>query len=514
MTEMANVVHELLREGAPEDRLLTFVADGRTWTRGELQDRAERTADALAALGVGAGDRVAVMLPNRIEYIDLIFGCSLLGAIVVHLHTAAKGSILERAIRLSAPRCAVVTAEDASRFDQIERDHTLSVVTLAALGDLVEGAPRRAARDRPLVTWRDPACIYSSSGTTGPAKGVTLPHRALFEMTRTANEVMRIEPGDIVYAVTPLYHANAFVFMFMSATIAGARTVLAERFSLTHFWPEVARYGATTTSLVGTAATLLLKRQGDEAFTGSTLRLVTAIPRPRDWQEFEERFEVPLTEFYGSTEANLPLGIPFGERKAATCGRVLDGWECKLVDENDEEVPHGTAGQLLVRPKRHGSVSSGYWGEPEKTIELWQDLWIRTGDLLRSDEDGWFYYVDRLKDAIRVSGENVASADVEAAVASFDGVTEAAAFGVPSELGEQDIMVGVIPRGGVTIDWPALRDHCLEQLPYFAAPRYFEAFDAFPRTPTERVKKAQLRERGIVATTVDLGRPRRTEPGR
>ncbi len=220
---------------------------------------------------------------------------------------------------------------------------------------------------------------------------------------------------------------------------------------------------------------------------------------------------MPLTEFYGSTEANLPLGIPFGERQPATCGRVLDGWECKIVDENDDEVPHGTPGQLLVRPSRAGTVSSGYWGEPEKTVELWHGLWIRTGDLVRCDEAGWFYYVDRLKDAIRVSGENVASADVEAAVASFDGVVEAAAFGVPSELGEQDIMVGVILRDGTEVDWAELRDHCLHRLPYFATPRYFEAFSSFPRTPTERVKKAELRERGIAGTTVDLGRPRRTE---
>src|SRR4051794_39387543 len=127
---MADVVHELLHEGAPDDPLLAFAGDGRIWTRGELLERAERSADALASLGVTSGDRVAVMLPNRIEYIDLIFGCSLLGAIVVHLHTASKGQILERAIRLAAPRCAVVQADDATRFHEIERDPTLAIVTV------------------------------------------------------------------------------------------------------------------------------------------------------------------------------------------------------------------------------------------------------------------------------------------------------------------------------------------------------------------------------------------------
>lgn len=507
---MTDVVHDLLTEGRPEDALLTFTTTGTVWTRGELLTRAERCADALASLGVVRGDRVAVMLPNRIEYIDLIFGCSLLGAIVVHLHTAAKGQILERAVRLAAPRCAFVLTDDVGRFDEIEHDSSLQLVAIEAYDDLVAGARARPPVASP-VTWRDAACIYSSSGTTGPAKGVTLPHRALFEMTRTAQTVMAFAPGDVAYTVTPLYHANAFVFMFMSATLAGARTVLTDRFSLTQFWSDVERYGATTTSLVGTAATLLLKQQGDDEFAGPPMRLIAAIPRPRAWREFEERFGVPLTEFYGSTEANLPLGIPHGERQARTCGRVLDGWECRIVDEDDAEVAHGTPGQLLVRPSRAATVSIGYWGEPEKTVELWQGLWIRTGDLMRRDDDGWFYYVDRLKDAIRVSGENVASADVEAAVASFPGILEAAAFGVPSELGEQDIMVGVILRDGGEIDWAALREHCFDRLPYFATPRYFEAFDAFPRTPTERVKKAELRERGVVSTTVDLGRPRRTQ---
>jgi crotonobetaine/carnitine-CoA ligase len=504
------IVHELLQEGPPSDALLTFTETGVTWTRGELLERAERTADALASIGVGTGDRVAVMLPNRIEYVDLIFGCSLLGSVVVHLHTASKGQMLERSVRLTAPRCAFVLGEDVGRFDGFYAGTMPRIVPVETFDALVAGAPARAD-DVAAVAWRDAACIYSSSGTTGPAKGVTLPHGALFEMARTSQAVMGFRAGDVAYTVTPLYHANAFVFMFMTAALAGARTVVADRFRLSQFWADVERFGATTTSLVGTAATRLLKQQGEDTFHGPKLRLIAAVPRPRAWREFEERFGVPLTEFYGSTEANLPLGIPYGERQPATCGRVLDGWECTIVDENDVVVPPGVPGQLLVRPGRPGAVSIGYWGEPEKTVELWNGLWIRTGDLMRRDEKGWFYYVDRLKDAIRVSGENVASADVEAAVACFDGVVEATAFGVPSELGEQDIMVGVILREGADIDWDALRDHCLDRLPYYATPRYFEAFDAFPRTPTERVRKAELRERGVVSTTVDLGRPRRTE---
>src|SRR4051794_11534662 len=150
------------------------------------------------------------MLPNRIEYVDLIFACSLLGAIVVHVHTASKGQVLERAVRLTAPHCAFTLAQDARRFEKLEHESSLRVVPVEGFDDLVAAAPRRADRTSP-ATWRDAACIYSSSGTTGPAKGVALPHRALFEMTRTAQTVMDFRADDVAYTVTPLYHANAFV---------------------------------------------------------------------------------------------------------------------------------------------------------------------------------------------------------------------------------------------------------------------------------------------------------------
>jgi crotonobetaine/carnitine-CoA ligase len=242
------------------------------------------------------------------------------------------------------------------------------------------------------------------------------------------------------------------------------------------------------------------------------LELIAAVPRPQGAEEFERRFGLRLTEFYGSTEANLPIGIPFegaGDAPPRSCGRALPGWECRVADGDGEALPDGKDGQLLVRPGMPGVVSSGYWGEPEKTVELWRDLWIQTGDLMRRDEDGWFHYVDRLKDAIRVSGENVASADVEAAVAEFAGVAEVGAFGVSSELGEQDIMVAVVVANGDGFDPSGLRSHCESRLPYFAVPRYFVCDPELPRTPTERIRKVALRERGITAETVDLGRPRR-----
>ena len=502
-----SLVHELLDVPGADGPILTFSERGDSFTRRDLRERSEAMANVLASAGVSHGDRVAVMAANCIEYIDIIFACSRLGAIVVHLHTAAKGPMLKRALGLTEPRCVIASTTDSGRFDE-DLDH-LELLPLEDLAQRMQSAPPRPLRESGAV-WSDPICIYSSSGTTGNAKSVTLPHRALFKMAETAQVVMGFDHTDVAYTVTPLYHANAFVVMFMAVTLAGAHTILAERFSVSSFWSDIERYSATKTSLVGSAATLLLKQSDGQPSADTTLTLVAAAPRPREAEEFERRFNVTLTEFYGSTEANLPLGIPLGERRPGSCGRLLEGWECKIVDERGQDVQEAV-GELLVRPKSPGTIAMGYWGEPEKTVDLWRDLWVHTGDLLRRDRDGWFYFVDRLKDAIRVSGENVASADIEVVVEAYEDVLEVAAFGVPSELGEQDIMVGVVTRHGSVIDWASLRDHCHRSLPYFAVPRYFERFAAFPRTPTERIKKSELRARGITATTVDLGRTRRAQ---
>ena len=394
MADGAQLLHDVLRAGCgvPDDHpLVTFAADGSVWSKAELRARAERSAYTLRASGVEPGDRVAIMLPNGIEYLELCLAASMVGAIVAHLHTELRGPMLERPLRLTEPKL-IVAGDGVGRVLECARPAGSTVLHVPGGSGPGPAGVRRydEAQDhgqrvgQSEVAGRsasEPACIYSSSGTTGPSKGVTLSHAALFAMAETSQAVLGFGPGDVAYAVTPFYHANALAFMFLPATLAGARTVFAERFSASRFWPDVARYGATRSSLVGSAAALLARQPRSE-FDGGTLELVAAVPRPRRAREFEVRFGTVLTEFYGSTEANLPLGIPVGMKCDDTCGRLLPGWEAMVADADDNEVPAGAPGQLLVRPLRPSTVSSGYWGEPDRTVEMWQNLWIHTGDLM------------------------------------------------------------------------------------------------------------------------------------
>jgi carnitine-CoA ligase len=523
MAGRAQLLHDVLRAdiGVADDYpLVTFAADGTVWSKGQLRARSERAAYTLRAAGVTPGDRIAIMLGNCVEYFELCMAASMVGAIVAHLHTELRGSMLDRPLRLTQPKL-IVAGDSVTQVLKCARP-TESTLVHVARGSAsappavpryeeIQGHGKRIPLDE-VTTGRsasEPACIYSSSGTTGPSKGVTLSHAALYAMAETSQTVLGFGPADVAYAVTPFYHANALAFMFLPATLAGARTIFAERFSASRYWQDVARYGATRSSLVGSAAALLAGQPRSE-FEGGTLELVAAVPRPKRAHEFERRFGTVLTEFYGSTEANLPLGIPAGSRCDDSCGRLLPGWEAKIADVDDNEVPVDTPGQLLIRPLKPWTVSNGYWGEPDRTVEMWRNLWIHTGDLMRQDADGWYYFIDRLKDAIRVSGENVPSAEIETVLMEILPGADVAAFGVPSDLGDQDIMVAIVPLEGTPVSLEDVIAECRARLPYFAVPRYAELVGSLPRTPTNRVKKAELRERGVRETTVDLGRPRRS----
>jgi crotonobetaine/carnitine-CoA ligase len=514
-------LHDVLRTdlGVPDDfPLVTFAADDRILSKAELRDLTQRAAHTLRAAGVKPGDRLAIMLPNCVEYLELFLAASLVGAVVVHLHNDLLGAMLQRPLSLTQPRL-IITGAAVGHVLACDLPVGSSVVVVSDRSvehpagtqryDVLSEHEHRASFD--LAAARspsEPVCIYSSSGTTGPAKAVTLSHSALYAMADASQQVLGFGSSDVAYAVTPFYHANALAFMFLASAVAGARTVFAERFSVSGFWPDVARHGATRSSLIGSAAAMLAGQPPSE-FDGGTLELVAAVPRPKNVEEFERRFGVTLTEFYGSTEANLPLGIPVGIRRLGSCGRLLDGWEAIVADAEDNELPIGAEGQLLVRPRHPSTVSSGYWGEPERTVEMWQNLWIHTGDLMRRDADGWFHFVDRMKDAIRVSGENVSSADVEHAITELLPGVDVAAFGVASDLGDQDIMILIVPEPGHDVSLDEVIERCRRELPYFAVPRYAELIDTLPRTPTNRVKKAELRARGVRETTTDFGRPRR-----
>lgn len=486
---------------------------------------ANRLANALAALGVQHGERVLVMLPNSIEFLQAWFGLSRLGAVLVPVNTAYKGAFLEHVINNAA-----------ARFIFIDRDYVpvlqasealLPQLRTAVLVDTAGTAaplPRFArlqalafdallrAPATPVqvpVAYHDIGAIMYTSGTTGPSKGVLMPHAHLYLFAHGKIRAIRLRREDIYYCCMPLFHANALLMQTYSCLIAGCKLVLARSFSASRWLDEVRRSQATVTNTLGVMTEFIYRQPPRPEDREHRLRVMVAVPIAPEWgTAFQERFGVKLLEGYGMTEVNMCLYMPYDEGlRANSCGKPLEEWfEVRIVDpETDVPLPPNTVGEIAVRPKAPWAFMAGYNAMPEKTVEAWRNLWFHTGDAGTYDTEGYFYFIDRIKDCIRRRGENISSYEVEQVLNAHPAVAESAAVAVKSSIagGEDDVKACLVLRPGMTVEPVALLDYCQERMPYFAVPRYVEFVQELPRTPTEKLQKHKLREAGVTATTWD-----------
>lgn len=476
------------------------------------RDRAARFAGTLAEAGVRAGDRVAIMCANRLELLDTVLGCAWLGAVAVPLNTALRGPQLAHVLANAEPRILVGEPELVGRLGAIgapppglERiwatgeppEPPWPAVTLGrvpAAGDPLDPQPVRPG---------DTFVVLYTSGTTGPAKGVCCPHAQFYWWGVLTGTHLGVREGDVLYSVLPLFHTNALNTLFQ-ALLAGATYAVGERFSASGLWRELREADATVTYLLGTMVHILLERPSSPDDTAHSTRVALAPATPAGHAErFEERFGVHLVDGYGSTETNLVLCNEIGGHVPGALGRAVDGFEAKVVDEEDVEVPAGTPGELVVRHREPFSVATGYFRLPEQTAEAWRNLWFHTGDRVVREADGVFRFLDRLQDAIRRRGENISSWEVEQVLLTHPCVAVAAVVPVPAEIGEDDVMAFVVPRGGASLDPVELVRHCEPRLAYFAIPRYLELCPELPLTENGKVRKHELRERGVGAATWD-----------
>jgi crotonobetaine/carnitine-CoA ligase len=469
----------------------------------ETRDAAARMAGALAARGVTPGDRVAALVSNRVELLDLVLGCGWLGATVVPLNTALRGASLRTILDQARPAMLLVEPELVA---ELPTDHP-------PLWVLSEGPedhdPLPAADVRP----GDLAAILFTSGTTGGAKGVCCPHAQFSWWGHHVGRTLKITADDVLYTCLPLFHTNA-LNAFFQALVAGAEFVLGQRFSASRFWSEVQAADATMTYLLGAMVNMLLAQppaaidRAHRAWRALAPASPAALCEP-----FRERFGVRLVDGFGSTETNLVIGAGPDDCRPGYLGRVLDGFAARVVDAEDQPVPDGTPGELVLRHEQPYAFSLGYWEQPEATAQAWRNLWLHTGDRVVREPDGWYRFVDRIKDVIRRRGENISSVEVEQVVSAHPAVAAVAAFAVPAELAEDEVMIAVVPRAGHNLDPADLLDHCARDLPYFAVPRYVDIVAELPVTETGKIAKAELRRRGVTKSTVDTGSTRRTRVG-
>jgi carnitine-CoA ligase len=317
--------------------------------------------------------------------------------------------------------------------------------------------------------------------------------------------LLELRRGDVLCTTLPLFHTNA-INTFFQALVIGGSVCYERRFSASGFYETLAKRRATVTYLLGAMVPILLTRPSDAGEKGHGVRIALAPGVPAQFHEpFMQRTGIRLLDGWGSTETNVVLGTIIDRQQPGSMGPVLDGFDARVVDEQDREVPNGTAGELLVRSDEPLAFASGYFAAPEKTVEAWRDGWFHTGDRVVRQGDGYFRFIDRLKDSIRRRGENISSFEVEQVLLSHPAVAIASVFPVLSALAEDEVMAAIILHPGKDLAAPDLIAFCEPRLPYFAVPRYVEFMDDLPRTENGKVQKYKLRERGVTAATWDRG---------
>lgn len=508
------------------DRPFLGMLDGPALTYQAVDRLVNRLAHGLLAFGVGRGDRVLIMLPNSIEFMLTWWAANRIGAIEVSVNPAYKGYFLEHLVNNSGGRVMVV-ARPLLRQLAASEDKLGSLETLVVHPGPDEAGPdapafrRLAVRrfeellapsedppDVPLSP-RDLCAIMYTSGTTGPSKGVMLPNAQCHLFAESTADLTRLTEADAYFVATPLYHGNAPIMQVYPAMLAGARAVLCPRFSASEWVAQVRRSGATVSNLLGVMMDFVFRQPPGPGDRDHRLRLVLGQPAPPAIAEqFRRRFGLErILEYYGMTEIGVVTMMPWDAVRPGSCGQAVSEWfDLRIADpDTDEELPPGQVGELLVRPKVPWAFNQGYWGMPERSLEALRNVWYHTGDALRRDAEGYFYFVDRMRDVIRRRAVNISSCDVETVLAGHPAVAECAVVAVPSEYagGEDEVKACLVLREAARLDLAAFVGWCEERLPYFAVPRYVEVLPELPRTPSNKVQKYVLRRAGLTPATWD-----------
>lgn len=512
------VFRELIDRRAAEhpDRVFAVFEDGSSWTYAELRAKAVHVARGLAALGVSQGDHVVSWQPTGADALRTFLGVGYLGAVYVPFNTAYRGGILEHVVWLSDAKVAVVHADLLDRLGEVKQHELKTVVAV--------GGPARAAPglevlesealtpgdepgadeappplDRPIEVW-DTQCLIFTSGTTGPSKGVLSSHKQL--AITSAALYYWLDGSDRIMLNLPMFHISG-TSLTTRALQNGGSVAVVESFRTEEFWPVVRRLGVTYALMMGSMATFLAKLPPSEDERQTPLRSMLVAPLTTESIDFARRVGLDWYTVFNMSEVSVPLVSERNPEKVGTCGRLRKGAEVRIVDDHDNELPTGTVGEIIIRDEEPWALNSGYHKNPEATAKAWANGWFHTGDAVMRDADGDYFYVDRKKDAIRRRGENISSYEVEMEVGTHPDVQEAAAIAVPSEHGEDEVMVVVIAAAGRSLDPAELVEFLVPRMAHFMVPRFVRIVDELPRTPTMKVRKVVLREEGVTVDTFD-----------
>ncbi|MBS3912331.1 MAG: ATP-dependent acyl-CoA ligase [Hydrogenophaga sp.] len=503
----------------PDRVLLDF--SGEFHTYGEVDRQSTRLAHSFAALGVQAGQTVVTMLDNNVDAVLCWFAINKLCAVSVPINTALKGEFLRHQIADAGAALVVCEANYVERIAAVS-DGLPDVKQVLTRGEPGNGqcgtlplAPLSehqgyddSAIERKPNPW-ELACLIYTSGTTGPSKGCMISYNYMCNLARLQLRAGPANENDVTITPLPLFHMNAMCVGVLASILVGARVAFVPRFSVSNFWPEVERSGATIASILGSMGAMLANAPDTEAGQRCKGQIHTVRGNPFTEEVkaiWRERFGAKQVggNGYGLTEAAVITSLAGGEYAApGSSGTRIPDFDVRIVDDLDREVPTGTSGEIVVRPLRPDIMFMGYWRRPEDTLKIMRNLWLHTGDIGKFDEQGFFYFVDRKKDYLRRRGENISSFEMEAAFARHPALAEVAVHAVPSDKGEDDVKVTAMLRPDMTLSPEDLFRWAIDAVPYYALPRYIEFRDSLPKNPQGRVLKYELRDQGCTPTTWD-----------
>ncbi len=488
---------------------LVATETGRTLGFAGLQASCRRIGELLGRHGIGAGENVAIVMPNGIATVRLLMGAMYCGRAVVPVNLLSQPEQMRYVIGHAGCRLVFASPDWAARLREIlaGSDPMPAIVEVEPDAATIPGeaeAGSEGQRDAPRAAPSpdDLALLMYTSGTTGKPKGVMLTHANLAANAHAISREHRLGPADRVAAVLPLYHINAFAVTMLAPLAHGGSLAIAPRFSAARFWPMVVAHRCSWINVVPTIISYLLEGDSPPREQLAAIRFCrsasAALP-PEHHRAFEAKFGIGIIETMGLTETVAPAfsnPIDPRARRIGSVGRP-SGCEARIVDAQGRPLPDGATGEILIRGPQ---VTRGYYRDPDATRSAFLDGWLRTGDLGRRDADGFFYVTGRIKELIIKGGENIAPREIDEVLLRHPAVADAAAVGLPDRHYGQEILACVIVREERRARGPEdeqslreeLRAFCQAHLGHYKTPREIRFVDELPRGPSGKVQRLKL----------------------